>query len=457
MHFVHRPYIPGETIAAIATPPGEGGIAIIRISGSQAIELSSTFYSGPLTSYPSHTAHLGKIYSMEGEVLDEVLLLLMRTPRSFTGEDTVEIHCHGGSLVARKILERALQAGARAAKPGEFSFRAFKNGKIDLAQAEAIQSVISAKNELAYAAAENQLQGALSQKIRSFQQNLLSIAAILEAWVDFPEEGLDLDSTTTIQQTLLLTVQEIRKLHDSFEEGRLLQEGISLCLAGPPNAGKSSLMNALLGKERAIVTNIAGTTRDVLEEGLLLGGLHFRLLDTAGIRETEEIIEKEGIRRSKEAMEQADLVLLILDASTQLSQEAHRLLATSSPAKTILVWNKKDLAPPPILDTPFPSIALSALTQEGLQELQSLIATQLWSKGPPSKEEVILTSARHKQALAEAIECLESALSALEQQLSPEFISFDVRKSLAALGTIIGLHISEDILTALFSQFCVGK
>ena len=457
MNFIHRPYVPGETISAIATPPGEGGIAIIRISGSDAILTASKLFSGPVISYASHTAHLGIIRDFSGFLVDEVLLLVMKNPKSFTGEDTVEIHCHGGSLIAKKILELTWLAGARMAQPGEFSFKAFMNGKIDLAQAEAIQQVISAKNELAHTAAEQHLQGALSKKIKKFQQRLLDIAAILNAWVDFPEEGLEFASKEDLLQEMDSLIQEMTLLSRSFYEGKILHEGLSLCLSGPPNAGKSSLMNALLGKDRAIVTEIAGTTRDLLEDHLYLGGLHFRLLDTAGIRNTEECIEKEGIRRSKQAMQEADIILLVLDASKELCEESQSLLSSSPPNKTLVLWNKCDLPTATYKKTSFTSVVLSALTGSGLEELKKAIQECIWKEGPPSKEEIVLTSLRHKGALDSSISFLLAVREGLEKDTSPEFLSFDIRKCLFELGTILGMNISEEILSAIFSKFCVGK
>ena len=281
--FIPRPYQPGETIAAISTPPGEGGISIIRITGEQSIAVAAKIFSGAVASYQSHTAHLGVVCDVSGNRVDEALLLLMRAPRSFTGEDTVELQCHGGMIASRKVLEACLAAGARAALPGEFAFKAFMNGKIDLTQAEAIQKLISAKNEQAFAAAGKHLEGALSLKIQAFQKELIRLGAILEAWVDFPEEGLEFASQEEVIDTLQQLQEKMQNLLSTFEEGRKVEQGISLCIVGTPNAGKSSLMNALLDEERAIVTPLAGTTRDLLHENLTIGGLHFRLTDTAGI------------------------------------------------------------------------------------------------------------------------------------------------------------------------------
>ncbi|NDD58407.1 MAG: tRNA uridine-5-carboxymethylaminomethyl(34) synthesis GTPase MnmE [Chlamydiae bacterium] len=457
MQYIHKAYSPQETIAAISTPPGEGGVAIIRVSGKDSLSVVSKIFSGPIQNYASHTAHLGKIKDLQGNLLDEVLVLVMLGSRSFTGEDTVEIHCHGGSLVTKKILETAMNAGARPAMPGEFSFKAFMNGKMDLAQAEAVQELIGAKNELALKKAEEQLQGSLSKKIQTFQKELFDIAAILEAWVDFPEEGLEFASKEEILAMLLSVMKQMKLLADTFHEGQIIKEGLNLCLIGPPNAGKSSLMNTLLGKERAIVTDIPGTTRDVLEDDLYLAGLHFKIKDTAGIRETEEIVEKEGIKRSKKAMEEADLVLLLLDVSQEVNESEQLLLASAPKNKTILVWNKCDISDPLPEDFQLPAVKISAKHSLGLSKLKEAIKELIWKKGPPSQEELIITNLRHKKALEEAICALNDVITGLNTEVSPEFISSDMRRALKELGGIIGKDINEEILGAIFSKFCVGK
>ena len=460
-HFIHRPYQPGQTIAAIATPPGDGGVAIIRISGNDALCIAEKIYLGPIRTYQSHHAHFGKIIDHHGNLVDEVLILVMLAPRSYTGEDTVEIHCHGGHLITHRVLATVLHAGALPAQPGEFTFKAFMNRKLDLSQAEAVQSLISSKNELALHAAGQQLQGRLSQQILSFQKALIDIAAILEAWVDFPEEDLEFASMEDVIQLLISQRQQMQHLHDTFHNGKIIQHGISLCLSGPPNVGKSSLMNALLGKERAIVTDIAGTTRDLIEEDLYLSNLHFRLIDTAGIRNTEELIEKEGIRRSKEQMQQADLILLVLDASQPLCYESQQLLELTPKKNTILVWNKIDLSPHQAgsnnaIDFPYQA-AVSAKHHLGLDQLDNLIHQMIWNQGPPAKDEIVLTQLRHAQALHLAIQSLTTLINGLETGISPEFLSSDMRQVLTALGTIIGTDISEDILNTIFSKFCIGK
>lgn len=458
MEFVHQTYDPGETISAIATPPGEGGVAIIRISGNDALDIAARLFSGPVHKYRSHTAHFGQVRNAKGEHLDDALLLVMLGNRSYTGETTVEIHCHGGSLITRRVLEAVLGSGARAALPGEFTFRAFLNGKMDLAQAEAVQSLIAAKNERALDAAEQQLKGTLSQSISHFQDMLTQIAAILEAWVDFPEEGLEFATMDEICSDLEKACQAMEKLAATFHDGKILHDGLSLCLVGCPNVGKSSLMNALLDKDRAIVSHIPGTTRDVLEDHLRLNGLHLKVSDTAGIRETDEGIEQEGIRRSKQAMQQADLVLLVLDAHQGLTEGDLQLLTLVPPAKTVVIWNKIDLPCPalPALDFPF-TVRLSAKQREGLEELHRVIDRLIWQNGPPSKEEILITNIRHKEALTISIEASRRVQEGLRSGISPEFLTLDMRVALSELGKVIGTNVSEDILSAIFSKFCIGK
>ena len=451
--FVHRSYEVGQTVAAVATPPGEGGIAIIRISGMEALAVAGRVFSRNVTKLASHTAHYGRIIDESGETVDEVLLLVMLGNRSFTGEDTVEIHCHGGVLITRQVLNTVLAAGARAALPGEFSFKAFQNGKIDLTQAEAIQELIGAKSEMGLQAAENQLHGWLHKKIRSFQDRLFDLAAILEAWVDFPEEGLEFASFDEVISDLSAVKRDLMELEATFHDGKVLSTRLSLCLLGEPNAGKSSLLNALSGKDRAIVTHIPGTTRDILEEDIEMGGLAFRLVDTAGIRETEEIIEKEGIRRSKLAAKDADLILLVVDG-TQGVEDA--LLSSLPEEKTVLAWNKIDLegsAPPnhPHL------VKISAKERLGLDTLKEMITSILLKNGVPSKEEVLITKDRHYQAIREAREALDRLICGLKEEVSPEFLSIEMKSVLRELGTIIGTDITEDVLSAIFSKFCVGK
>ncbi|MCF7853138.1 MAG: tRNA uridine-5-carboxymethylaminomethyl(34) synthesis GTPase MnmE [Simkaniaceae bacterium] len=447
-----------QTIAAIATPPGEGGIAVIRISGQHALDVASKLFSKDVMQLPSHTVHFGHVLTKEGERLDDVLLIVMKAPRSFTGEDTVEIHCHGGLIISRKVLARVLECGAAPAGPGEFSKKAFLNGKIDLSQAEAIQELISAKNDLACSAAENQLQGALSKRIQSLQKTLTHIAAIIEAWVDYPEEGLEFASEEEILDQLTTIQHHLNALIKGFRDGRILNHGLNLCILGSPNVGKSSLMNTLLGYDRAIVTDIAGTTRDVLQETLKLGDLHFNLIDTAGIRETEEIIEQEGIRRSKKAAMQADLILTLFDATRAPTQEEIDLIASLPANKTLLVWNKMDLPhASPLEIAPLFAVHISAKAQMGIDQLKQAIESILWQGEMPSKDHIFLTQERHYTTLCECRASLDRVIDGLRSGLSAEFISFDLRDLLKRLGTIIGTDVTEDILNEIFSKFCVGK
>ncbi len=456
--FIHQPYVPGETIAAIATPPGEGGIAIIRISGKNAIEVAEKVFSGPVKHYITHTVHFGVVWDENRKRIDEGLLLVFLGRRSYTGEDTVELQCHGGMIASKRVLEAVIHAGARLARPGEFTLKAFMNGKLDLTQAEAIQKLIGAKSEQAFIAADKQLEGALSKKIQGFQTALIAIAAILEAWVDFPEEGIEFASMEEICASLQSVITSMNSLIKTFHDGKRLSQGISLCIVGCPNVGKSSLMNALLKKERAIVTPIAGTTRDLLEDELTLQGLHFRLIDTAGIRDTTEVIEQEGIRRSHRAMEEADLILLVLDASQKLQTE-HRLLLDKAPLKkTLVVGNKIDLPHAALPSLTFPHVvAISAKEKIGLDDLQQAVNCMVWSEGVPPKDEVLLTSLRHCEALVRAATGCKNSMEGLQQGISPEFLTFEIRQALMELGTIIGTNITEDILSSIFSQFCIGK
>ncbi len=458
MTYIHTPYYPGETIAAIATPPGEGGVAIIRIAGDQALEVGAKVFTGPIHTYASHTVHYGQIIDLKAQVVDDVLLLVMKGKRSYCGENTVEIFCHGGSLITRRVLETVLQAGARAARPGEFTFKAFMNGKLDLAQAEAVQELICAKNERALDAAENQLKGSLSTKILNFQKRLTDSAAILEAWVDFPEEGLEFASIEDICQQLEAVIHDMEKLKATFHDGKILHDGISMCLIGSPNVGKSSLMNALLDKERAIVSHIPGTTRDVLEDHMRINGLNFKLMDTAGIRAANDVIEVEGIRRSQQAMAEADLILLVLDASRIQEPQDIDLIHQVPMDKTVAVWNKMDLPHAELPQLKFTHIAhISAKKREGIEQLHAQIDQILWKKGPPSKEEIVITNIRHFEALSSAIEAAKRLSHGLKQGTSPEFLTMDMRQCLGDLGKIIGLDITEDILSAIFSKFCIGK
>ncbi|MEX0961622.1 MAG: tRNA uridine-5-carboxymethylaminomethyl(34) synthesis GTPase MnmE [Simkaniaceae bacterium] len=446
-----------DTIAAIATPPGEGGVAIIRLSGKEALAIANKIFSRSVQNFTTHKAHYGKVLDFKGSAIDEVLLLPMKAPRSYTGEDVVEIHCHGGRLITQKVLKRCLEAGARAAGPGEFTLRAFINGKMDLSQAEAVQSLISAQNENALHSAKAQLEGALSAKIQEFQVELSKIAAIFEAWIDYPEEGLAFASFEEIQLQLEKICERMNVFIESFSEGKLYKEGVSLCLIGAPNVGKSSLMNLLLGKERVIVTNIAGTTRDLIEEEFKIKDLHFHITDTAGIRLTDEIIEKEGIRRSLNKKDEADLTLFVLDSTRPLNSDERRLLQEANFEKTLVIFNKTDLSShPSLLLEKLQALPISAKKEEGIISLKDAIYKKAITKKREG-ETVILTEERHFKALKEARDSLDKVIQGLIDEESPEFIVMDIRSCLFSLGQIVGRDVSEDILSAIFSNFCVGK
>jgi tRNA modification GTPase len=446
-----------RTIAAIATAPGEGAIAIVRLSGKNAFSITNKIFSKDITKYKSHTSHFGKIINNNGEAIDSVLLLIMKGPKSFTGEDSVEIHCHGGSFVTKQVLATAIDAGAIAAEPGEFTYRAYKNNKIDLAQAEAIQKLIHAKNKAALMAANAQLEGSLSAKISSFQQKLTHITAIIEAWVDFPEEGLEFASLDEILQNLTNICDDMTKLEKTFHDGKILFDGASLAIIGPPNVGKSTLMNVFIGNDRAIVTPVAGTTRDTLEEAINLGPFHIKLIDTAGIRETKEEIEAEGIKRAKKSIETADIILLVLDATKKLDEEALNLIDECKSKNTIIVWNKTDITPATETINHTPILSISAKMQIGIDGLKKAIEHSILKNDINTKEEIIITKLRHKQALTQSITSSKAAIKGLENNMSPEFIAEDLKLSLNTLATIIGTDVTEDILSSIFSTFCIGK
>lgn len=444
-----------STIAAIATAPGEGGVAIIRLSGPEALSIADRCFSGDVTGYKSHTAHFGTVICPKTqEPVDQALLLVMRAPNSYTGEDVVEIQCHGGSLISRRVLASVLEAGAGPAGPGAFTFRAYMNGKIDLAQAEAVQSLIMAKNDLALEAAKDQLQGALSKRVLDLKSRLTEIAALFEAWVDFPDEDLAFAPEKEVEEKLESIAHELERYIASYDEGRVIHDGLQLALIGAPNVGKSSLLNALLDQDRAIVSPTAGTTRDLVQERMRLFGLHLLLTDTAGIRSTSDAIEYEGIRRSKEMIAKADLLLVLLDANQGLTAEDEALLKEIPLSKSILIWNKIDLQPPPHLEG---ALAISAKQGEGIDLLKRAIEEKIWKRGAPSKEELVITHVRHKEALSAAYKTVCSAKAGMLAKASPELLTSDIRASLESLSSIIGSDIQEDILTKIFSTFCIGK
>jgi len=454
-----------DTIAAISTPVGQGGLGIVRISGPDALKIADKVFccrEGFPSSFPTHTVHYGLVET-EGQVIDRALLTVMRGPRSYTGEDTVELSCHGGRLILHKTLNAAIKAGARPANPGEFTMRAFLNGKLDLSQAEAVQELIGAQSELALRVASQHLQGKLRDTVETIRSQIVEVAAVLEASIDFPEEDIEISSREELCGALSSAKEKVSHLLSTYDDGVKVAEGVNVVIAGKPNVGKSTLLNALLEKDVAITTPVPGTTRDVLKESLILQGVSLNLFDTAGIRKPRGIVEKEGVRRSKKALREADVVLLVLDAEAGVSQEDHAIFREAESKKVIIVINRIDLAPDATAETlarefkDFPSVRTSALKSWGIEELRREILEKAWSAEVPSSEEVIITSVRHRDALERADEALDGALKALREGLSPELTAVEVREALDAVGLITGETTDEEILDRIFSKFCIGK
>jgi len=452
-------FLSEDTIVAPATPPGEAALAIIRLSGKKAFTIAGSVFSGGvrLSEAATHTIHHGFIVVPKTkEKIDEVLVSVFRAPKSYTAEDSVEISCHGGRAVISAIVETLVKAGARPAEPGEFTRRAYLNGRIDLAQAEAVADLISAQSEASRRSSLKQLEGHLSNKVRKLRESLLEVLAEVEANLDFPEEEIEPQRSEQISQTLADVILQVRTLTKSFKEGRVLREGYSVVIAGRPNVGKSSLLNALLEKERAIVTSVPGTTRDTIEEWTVFSGVPVRLVDTAGLRERGGKIEKEGMRRTEEAIQKSDLVLLLLDASQKMNDEDRQLLAKYEGRKRVLLYNKVDLLPQkPSTVESNGTLYISATLGLNLDRLKEKIARMaLPSFGT---EQVLVTSARHKEALAKGFVYLLRARRGLERSKGLELVAFELRRAKDALGEITGEIITEDILGWIFSKFCIGK
>jgi tRNA modification GTPase len=450
-----------DIIVAPATPPGEGGVAIIRLSGLGCCALALKHFraSSSFDSPVSHFLYHGHFLNIDAVSIDEVMFVYMAAPRSFTAEDVVEIHCHGGQQIVSLILRTLIQAGARMAQPGEFSYRAFVNGRLDLSQAEAVADLIHARSEKSQSLALAQLDGQLSQTLHANKQLIRDALALIEAWIDFPEEELPDEDISVIRQNVSESAGLLSRMVGSYNTGRLYSEGVSLLLLGKPNVGKSSLMNALLGENRAIVTDIEGTTRDLLEEGLVVNGLPVRLVDTAGIRESSDPIEKEGVVRARNRVQSSDLVLLLVDGSRPVDDEDFSAHAVCSSAKYVTVVTKSDLASPRELPAEFSQnlVHVSSRTGEGLDRLRQKIYDSLVSDQSLGGNSVLLTSQRHHVAAMTAIDCLARFLDALEQSLSLEFLATDLRDALTALGDITGETTTDDVLDDIFSRFCIGK
>ena len=455
-----------DTIAAIATAMSNSGIGIVRISGDEALEVADRIFrpkkgSRKVSDMETHTIHYGYVVDGE-EVVDEVMLLIMKAPRSYTCEDTIEIDCHGGVLVMKKILETVLKYGARPAEPGEFTKRAFLNGRIDLSQAESVIDVINAQNELALKSSVSQLQGAVLEKIKDIRAVVLHEIAFIESALDDPEH-VSLDGYPEQLRGIMSDAHsKVKKLLDSSDNGKMLKEGINTAIVGKPNAGKSSLLNILVGEERAIVTEIAGTTRDILQEQIQIGGIGLNVIDTAGIRDTEDIVEKIGVNKSREYIEKADLIIYVVDSSTELDENDQEIIEAIQDKKAIVLLNKSDLdakTDAAILQERLdkPILSISAKNNTGIHELEKLIEEMLFSGKLSFNDEVYITNIRQKNALAEAESSLKMVLQSIDDGMPEDFFTIDMMNAYEVLGTIIGESVGEDLVNEIFSKFCMGK
>ena len=463
-----------ETIAAIATGLSESGIGIIRISGENAVEVGDKLFRSPsgkriLNSAESHVMKYGFVVD-ENSVIDESMAVVMRAPRSFTGEDTVEIQCHGGVLVMKKILDTALKCGARLAEPGEFTKRAFLNGRMDLAKAEAVIDVIHSQNEYALKSSVKQLRGDLSEKVKGLRAEIIYEIAFIESALDDPEH-ISLDGyTDKLLGKLDDLIVEIGSLIATAENGKLIKEGISTVIVGKPNAGKSSFLNLLVGEERAIVTDIAGTTRDVLQETVRLGDISLNVVDTAGIRSTEDTVEKIGVERAKKYAGDADLIIYMVDSSVELDENDKDIIRFLKNKNVIVLLNKSDLSGvvteekiENIFEDILPGenkpvmIKTSAKAGEGLADFESIVKEMFFKGEIKSNNEIVITNLRHKEALQEAFDSLKLVKVSVEDEMPEDFYSIDLMNAYSALGRIIGEEVDDDLVEEIFSKFCMGK
>ena len=460
-----------DTIAAIATALSPSGIGIIRISGEEAFEVANRIFKAKsgksILEMASHTVHYGHIYDGD-EIIDEVMVLLMKAPNSFTMEDTVEIDCHGGVYVMNRILQTVLKNGARLSEPGEFTKRAFLNGRIDLTKAEAIMDLIQSKNEAARKNSMTHLKGDLYRKIKALREDIIYEIAFIESALDDPEHISLEGFHERLSGKSVNIIKEIEKLLNSADNGRLIKEGINTVIVGKPNAGKSSFLNLLLGEDRAIVTDIAGTTRDTLEESLYLDGMTLNLIDTAGIRDTEDVVEKIGVNKAKEALEKADLMVYIVDSSVELDENDKEIIDLLDNSKTVVLLNKSDLDV--VVDEEgirkifadknamIPDIlTISAKEKEGLDAFTSLIKEKFFSGQISFDDEVTISSLRQKEALSSALQSMKMVQQSLEDDMPEDFYSIDLMNAYACLGEIIGEEVGEDLVNEIFSKFCMGK
>lgn len=455
-----------DTIAAISTAVSASGIGIIRISGSQAMEIADKVYRSrrrdkKLADVPSHTIHYGHIYDGE-EIVDEVLVMVMRAPRTFTGEDTIEIDCHGGIYAMKKVLDTVLEQGARIAEPGEFTKRAFFNGRLDLSQAEAVMDVIQSKNRFALKNSIQQLKGSVKDKIEKIRKALLGEMARIESALDDPEH-MSLDGYKDhLREVVAEQRRQIRQLLSTVEGGKVIQEGVRTVILGKPNAGKSSLLNVLVGEDRAIVTEVAGTTRDVLEEYIHFGGAALKIVDTAGIRETSDLVESIGVEKAVEQAGQADLILYVVDASIPLDENDQRIIELIQDREAVVLLNKSDL--PPVVEkervealTGKTVIPVSARERSGLESLGSYVESMFYKGKLDLPEDVYITSLRHKKMLEEAQEGLRQVEDSIAADMPEDFYTIDLMHAYESLGYILGESVDEDVINEVFANFCVGK
>ena len=455
-----------DTIAAIATAMTASGIGIIRISGEEAFSVIDKIYRSKngekvLSKMDSHTIHYGYIVDRE-EIIDEVMVLLMKAPNSYTREDTIEIDCHGGVLVMRRILETVLKYGARPAEPGEFTKRAFLNGRIDLSQAESVIDIIQSKNDFALKSSMNQLQGALTAKIKEIRGEIIHEIAFIESALDDPEHISIVGYGEELEKKVTGIRSRLKKMIDSSENGSILKEGINTVIVGKPNAGKSSLLNVLVGKERAIVTDIAGTTRDVLEEQINLNGIILNMIDTAGIRDTSDVVEKIGVDKAKSYVENADLIIYVVDSSTELDENDKEIIEMLQDKKAIVLLNKSDLSPVTTEEEVKiylnkKIISVSTRENTGIDELEETIKELFFHGKLTFNDEVYITNIRHKNALQNSYESLGMVLVSIENGMPEDFYSIDLMSAYEELGSIIGEAVEDDLVNEIFSKFCMGK
>ena len=454
-----------DTIAAISTAMTNSGIGIVRISGEEAFDIIKRIYKGKkykdLSKVKSHTIHYG--YIMDGEeTIDEVLVMIMRGPHSYTGEDTVEINCHGGVFVVKKILETVIKYGARPADPGEFTKRAFLNGRMDLSQAEAVIDVINSKNEYALKSSVSQLKGNVQKKIKEVRSEIIYHTAFIETALDDPEhisvDGYGEKLRVTVDKLL----EELDELLKTSDNGRIIKEGIKTVIVGKPNAGKSSLLNVLVGEDRAIVTDIAGTTRDILEESIQLQGISLNIMDTAGIRDTEDIVEKIGVDKAKAHANEADLVIYVVDASRELDENDFEIMEMIQDKKSVVLLNKSDLDTVVTKDMvkvhiDKPMIEISAKEESGIRELEETLKNMFFHGEISFNDEVYITNIRHKTAIQNAYDSLQKVIMSIENDMPEDFYSIDLLDAYESLGSITGETIGEDLVNEIFSKFCMGK